>query len=135
MQFQKKYLVYLGVLNFTDARTFLQKISISQRKQYLYSKQQCESCVRIFLVMFSVIVRQKITVNKNVSFRDYASGIRLADCSKMVIYSKNNNDVIFSNMTLLSCFFDVVLSLLLSLVTGPSFMSISSLRQFSFIRD
>ena len=135
MQFQKKYLVYLGVLNFADARTFLQKISISQRKQYLYSKQQCESCVRIFLVMFSVIVRQKITVNKNVSFRDYASGIRLADCSKMVIYGKNNNDVIFSNMTLLSCFFDVVLFLLLSLVTGPSFMSISSLRQFSFIRD
>ena len=45
----------------------------------------------------------------------------------------------FSNMTSTSNFFDVVLFLLSSLVTGPSFMSISSLVlelwQFSFIRD
>ena len=45
----------------------------------------------------------------------------------------------FSNMTSTSIFFDVVLFLLSSLVTGPSFMSISSLVlelwQFSFIRD
>ena len=45
----------------------------------------------------------------------------------------------FSKMTLLSVLFDVALFLLSSLVTGPSFMSISSLVlelwQFSFIRD
>ena len=45
----------------------------------------------------------------------------------------------FSNMTLTSEFFNVVLSVLSNLVTGPSFMSISSLVlelwQFSFIRD
>ena len=45
----------------------------------------------------------------------------------------------FSDMTSTSNFFDVVLFLLSSLVTGPSFMSISSLAlelwQFSFIRD
>ena len=45
----------------------------------------------------------------------------------------------FSDMTSSSNFFDVVLFLLSSLVTGPSFMSISSLVlelwQFSFIRD
>ena len=44
-----------------------------------------------------------------------------------------------SDMTLTSTFFDVVLFLLSSLVTGRSFMSISSLVlelwQFSFIRD
>ena len=44
----------------------------------------------------------------------------------------------FSDMTLSSNFLDVVLFLLSSLVTGPSFMSISSmvleLWQFSFIR-
>ena len=44
----------------------------------------------------------------------------------------------FSDMTL-SNFFEIVLFLLSSLVTGPSFMSISSLAlelwQFSFIRD
>ena len=45
----------------------------------------------------------------------------------------------FSDMTSSSNFFDVVLFLLSSLVTGPSFMSMSSLVlelwQFSFIRD
>ena len=45
----------------------------------------------------------------------------------------------FSDMTSTSNFFDVVLFLLSSLVTGPSFMLISSLVlelwQFSFIRD
>ena len=45
----------------------------------------------------------------------------------------------FSDMTSTSNFFDVVLFLLSSLVTGPSFMSISSLVlelwQFPFIRD
>ena len=45
----------------------------------------------------------------------------------------------FSDMTSTSNFFDVVLFLLSSLVTGPSFMSISSLVlelwQFSFITD
>ena len=44
-----------------------------------------------------------------------------------------------SDMTSTSTFFDVALFLLSSLVTGPSFMSISSLVlelwQFSFIRD
>ena len=45
----------------------------------------------------------------------------------------------FADMTLWSNFFDVLLFLLSSLVTGPSFMSISSLIlglwQFSFISD
>ena len=45
----------------------------------------------------------------------------------------------FSNMVSTSNFFDVVLFLLSSLITGPSFMSISSrvleLWQFSFIKD
>ena len=45
----------------------------------------------------------------------------------------------FCNMTSMSNFFDVVLFFLSSLVTGPSFMSISSLVlelwQLSFIRD
>ena len=36
---------------------FLQKISIFWQKQYLYSKQQYESCVRDFIVLFSGFVR------------------------------------------------------------------------------
>ena len=67
---------------------------------------------------------------KFLSFTDYASGIRPPNCSKLAINWENENSVTF---------FDVVLFLLSSLVTGPSFMSISSLVlqswQFSFIRD
>ena len=67
------------------------------------------------------------------------SGIRSPDCSKLAKTPKNDNDVtIFRhdvNVKILwRCLF-----LLSSLVTGPSFLSISSLVlelwQFSFIRD
>ena len=65
------------------------------------------------------------------------SGLRIAPnwpkIQKMTMTSQ------FSDMTSTSNFFDVVLFLLSSLVTGPSFMSISSLVlelwQFSFIKD
>ena len=43
--------------------------------------------------MFSVFVKLKVTVNENVSFIIYASGIRLPDCSKLAINRKNDNDV------------------------------------------
>ena len=36
-------------------------------------------------VLFSDFVRKKVTVNENVSFTDYASGIRLPDCFKLAI--------------------------------------------------
>ena len=73
------------------------------------------------------------------SFTDYASRIRLPDCSKLAVNWKNSNDVTIFDMTSSSNFFDVVFFLLSSLVTGPSFMSIPSLvqelRQFLFIRN
>ena len=69
----------------------------------------------------------------------YASGIRLPDCSKLVVNWKNDNDVTIFEMKSSSNFFDFVSFLLSSLVTDPSFMSISSLVlelwQFLFIRD
>ena len=67
------------------------------------------------------------------------SGIRPPDCPKLAKNLKNDNDVIIFWHGVNVNFFDVVLFLLSSLVTGPSFMSISSLVlelwQFSFIRD
>ena len=116
----RKYTFYcLSPLNFADVSIFLQKVNVFSPKKYLYSKQQCESCVRDFLVLFSVFVRQKVTVTKNIS------GLRTArnwlKIQKVTVTSQ------FSNMTLSSKFFDVVLFLLSSLVTGPRFMSISSL--------
>ena len=75
----------------------------------------------------------------NMSFMDYASGIRLPDCSKLAVNWKNGNDIAILGHDVIINIFDVVLFLLSSLVTGPTFMSISSLVlelwQFPFIRD
>ena len=73
------------------------------------------------------------------TFADSVSGIQPTDCSKLAQNQKNGNDVtIFRNDVIVN-FFYVVLFLLSGWVTGPSFMSISSLVlelwQFSFIRD
>ena len=67
------------------------------------------------------------------------SGIRSPDCFKLARNPKNDNDVTIFQYDVSINFFDVVLFHLSSLVTGPSFMSISSLVlelwQFSFIKD
>ena len=67
------------------------------------------------------------------------SGIRLLDCSKLAKNPKNDNDVTIFRHDLNVNIFEIVLFLFLTLVTGPSFMSISSLFleswQFSFIRE
>ena len=64
-------------------------------------------------------------------------GIRLPDCTKLAVNWKSHNDVIIFLHDVIINFFDAVLFLLSSLVTGPSFMSISllvlELWQFSFI--
>ena len=106
---------------------FCKKLAFFFRKKYLYSKQQCESCVRGFLVLFSVFVRQKVTVTENITFPDSVSGIRSLDCSKLAKNPENDNNVIICRHNINAKFFDVVLFLLSTLVSGPSFMSISSL--------
>ena len=68
------------------------------------------------------------------NFTDYASRIRLPESFKLAINRKNGNDVTTFWHDVIVNFFDVLLFLLVSLVTGPCFMSISS-RQFSFLRD
>ena len=110
----RKYTVQcLGPLNFADVSIFLQKNSVFYLKKYLYSKQYCENCVRDLLVLFSVFVRQKVTVNENVHFTDYASGIRVPDCSKLVMHPKTGNDSAICWCDVIAFFFffffDVVL--------------------------
>ena len=96
--------------------------------------------------MFSVFVRQKVTINENRSFTDYALGIRLPDCSKLAKnwemtmasqFAKMNIAIAIENIIV--NFFAVVLFLLSISVTGPSSMSISYLVleiwQFPFVRD
>ena len=133
--FKKQTFQQQDPLNFADVSIFLQNISIFYKKQYLYSKHQYESCVRDSLVLFLVFVRQKITVNENVCFTNYTSGLRLCNCFKLVINPINDNDVTNSNMMLSSGFYDLAVFLL---VTGPSFTSISllvlELWQFSSVK-
>ena len=51
------------------------------------------SCVRDFLVLFSIVfVRQKIAITENVSFTYSPSRNWLLDCSKLVINEKIEND-------------------------------------------
>ena len=99
-----------------------------------------------FLVLFSVFLRQKVTINENINFADSVSGIQPPDCSKLAKNPKNDDITIFWHDIIIHFFFltfffsfDFFLILLSSLVSGPSFMSISSLVlelwQFSFIRD
>ena len=67
------------------------------------------------------------------------SGIEPPDYSDLAKNLKNDNGVTILRYDVIINFFDIVLFLLSNLVTGPSFMSISSpvleLWQFSFIRD
>ena len=135
--FRKYIFSYLGTLDFADVSIFLQKIGVFCPKRCHYSKQYCESCIRDFLVLFSVFVRRKVTFTENILFAGSMAGIRPPDCSKLAKNPKNDNDVtIFRNDVIIK-FIDVVLFLLSGLVTGPSFMSVSSLVlelwQFYFI--
>ena len=50
--------------------------------------------LKIFLVLFSCFVRQKVTITENITFADSVSGIRPPDCSKLAKNPKNDNDVI-----------------------------------------
>ena len=107
----------------------MEKISVFCPKKYLYSKEYHESCVRDFLVLFSVFVRQKVTVTEDITFADSVSKKN----------PKNDNGVTIFRHDVNVKFFDTILFLLSSLVAGPSLMSISSLVlelwQFYFIRD
>ena len=73
--FRKYTIQCLGPLNFADVSIFLQKNSVFCPKKYLYSKQQCESCVRDFLALFTVFIRQKVTITENIIFADSVPGI------------------------------------------------------------
>ena len=108
--FKKYSFQYQDPLNFADVSIF--------------AKHQYESCVRDSLVLFSVFVRQKVTVNENVSFTHYTSELRLPNCSKLAINPKNDNNVTNSDITPSSDFFYIAVFFFSSLVTGPSFKSI-----------
>ena len=106
MQFQKNTSYYQDRLNFAVVIIFWQK-------QCLYSKQQYESCVKDFLVLFSVFVRLKVAFNENLRTADYALGIRLLDCLESPINRKNVDDDI-------NCRHDISSIFLPGLIAGPT---------------
>ena len=131
----RKYTLYcLGPLNFADVSIFLQRNSVFCPKKYLDSKQWCESCVRDFLVLFSVFVRQQVTITENITFADYVSGIRPPDFSKLAKNPKNNNDVtIFWHDLNVKFFWRCIVSLVkfsywsrfhVNIITGSGIMTI-----------
>ena len=124
--FRKYTFQCLGPLNLPISAFFCKKIVFLSKKVPLL-KTICQSCVRDFLVLFSVSVRQKVTITKNIAFADSVSGIWPPDCSKLAKNLKNGNDVTIFRHDIIVNFFWVVLFLLSSLGTGPSFMPISSL--------
>ena len=84
---------WLKPLNLADVSIFLKKIVFFFQKKYLYSKQECESYARGFLVLFSVFVQQKVTVTENITFADSVSGTRSPDCSKLAKNLENDSHV------------------------------------------
>ena len=78
-------------------------------KKYLYSKQYCESCVRD---LFSVFVRQKVTITEKITFTDSVAGNRPPDCSKLAKNPKNDNAVtIFRHDVIVKLFWRCFVSL------------------------
>ena len=77
--------------------------------------------------LFSVFVRKKVTINENITFADsvFRNGPKLLQNGQKSGKMKMTSQ--FSDMTSSSHFFDVVLFLLSSFVTGLSFISILSL--------
>ena len=132
--FRKYTFQCLGPFSFAEVSIFLQKGSVFCPKKYLYSKQQCESCVRDFLVLFSVFVRQKVTITENITFADSVSGIRHLDCSKLTKNPKNDNDVKISRHgVIVKIFLRGLISLVkfsycsrfhVSIITGSGLMTI-----------
>ena len=112
MHFQQIYLLVPKYHSFFWCQYFLQKITVFCPKNYLYSKQQYESCVRDFLVLFPVFVRQKVNFTEKITFADSVSGIRPPDCSKMAKNPKKENDVkIFQHNAIVKSFWRCFVSL------------------------
>ena len=95
----------LGRHNFADVSTFLQKNGVfCPKKVPLLKPNSVRAVLKIFLVLFSVFVRQKVAITENITFADSVSGIRRLDCSKLAKNPKNNNDdTIFLTLLCFSC--------------------------------
>ena len=116
---------------------FTKRKSICWQKYYLYSKQQCESCVRDLLVLFSFFFffsDNESAINENLSFAGYLSGIWLLNGSKLDINRKHDNDItifcddviikVFWRIFGFSCQFQLLVQFWWQYITGSGIMTI-----------
>ena len=83
-----KHLLYVVSKNIP----FCTKVVLILLMSAFFAKSVFFGCVRDFLVLFSVFVRQKVTVNEIIT------GIWLPNCSKLSVNWKNGSSVIISEI-------------------------------------
>ena len=97
----------------------LKKISIFSQNSISTQSNSVTAAFRYFLVLFSIFVRENFTTIENLSLTDL---LQIDHKSKKITMTSQ-----FFEITSSSNFFEVVFFHLSSLVTGPRFISISSL--------
>ena len=118
----------MTVLNFADVYFFCKKLAFFCKIVPLLKEIVWNLCQKFFSFVLRVC---KIKGYCYLKCKFY----RFSDCSNSAINQENNNDVTIYWHDVIVNFFDVALLALSKLVTGPSFMLISSLvLDFSFIR-
>ena len=84
---------------------FFKKLVFFVQKSTFTQSSSVRAVLKIFLVLFSVFVRQKVAITENITFADSVSGIRSPDCSKLAKNPKNDNDVTISQHDVFVKFF------------------------------
>ena len=100
---------------------FLQNITVFYPKSTFTKSNSLRVVLRDFLVLFSTFVRQKVTVTENIILQTLCPEFGLRSAPNWPKIRKMTMTSQFSDMTSTSKFFDVVLFVLSSLVTGRSF--------------
>ena len=79
--FREYTLKYQDPVNFANVSIFLRKITIFVKNSTFTQSNSTRAMLEIFSSVFSFFARL-VTINKNVTFIDHASGIRLQDWFK-----------------------------------------------------
>ena len=122
--FRKYTFQCLGPLNLADVSIFCKKIAFFVQKN-TFTQSNSVRAVTDFLVLFSVFVKQKVTITQNIIFTDPVSGIQPPDCSKLARNPKNDNEVIIFRRCFVSLIkFSYWSRFHVNIITGSGIMTI-----------
>ena len=82
---------YQGLLIFLMSTFFAKDLHFFWQNRTFIQRNSLKTELRFFSSVFS-FCKQKVTINDNVSFKDYASGIQHLDCFPLTINWKYDND-------------------------------------------